>query len=96
MAPELRTIPDVLSYVGTELANHGRALLDVQQTSHRDAEDAQQGWVGSSAKALSELLDRWTVASTGQLARLSEHSDGMRLAAVGFSEMEQSNAASLR
>lgn len=96
MAKELRAIPDVLSHLGTELANHGQALLDVQRSCHRDVDSAQQGWVGASAKALSELSDRWAAASAGHLARLSAHADCMRFAAAGFSEMERSNAASLR
>jgi uncharacterized protein YukE len=95
MADELRAQPDVLSHVGTQLANHGETLLAVQRACHGAAEDAQSGWVGSSAGALSGLLDRWETASTTHIGRFGEHSCGMHFAAVEFTEMEQRNAAAL-
>ncbi|MDT5136517.1 MAG: hypothetical protein QOD58_779 [Mycobacterium sp.] len=96
MAQELRAIPDVLSHIGIELANHGQSLLSLQQSCHRDADGAQPGWVGSSAAALSGLLDRWATASYGHLARFGEHASDMRFAAAGFTALDQQNAASLR
>jgi hypothetical protein len=93
MAEELRAIPDVLSRAGNELANHGQSLLALQRSCHGDAESAQRGWVGSSAGALSGLLDRWAVASAAHIGRFGEHSCGMHFAAVGFTEMERRNAA---
>lgn len=96
MAPELRAIPDVLSHVGTELVSHAQALLGVQRSCHRDVDDAQQGWVGTSAAALSDLLHRWAVTGAGHLSRLTEHAEGLRFAAGGFSDMERTNGASLR
>ena len=69
MADELRAQPDALSHVGTQLANHGETLLAVQQACRGAAEDAQSGWVGSSAGALSGLLDRWETASTTHIGR---------------------------
>lgn len=96
MAAELRACPDMLLHVSTELDNHARVLHGVQRSCDRDVDDAQPGWVGSSGAALSELLNRWATAGSGHLARLGEHADGIRSAAVGLGEMEQSNAASLR
>jgi hypothetical protein len=49
MAEELRAIPDVLSHVGNELANHGESLLALQQSCHGEAEGGQSGWVGGCA-----------------------------------------------
>jgi uncharacterized protein YukE len=95
MAEELRAQPDVLSHVGTQLANHGETLLAVQQACHGVAEDAQSGWVGSSAGALLGLLDRWETSSTTHIGRFGEHSCGMHFAAVEFTEMEQRNAEAL-
>jgi uncharacterized protein YukE len=94
MAEELRAIPDVLSHMGNQLANHGETLLALQQSCHGQADGAQAGWVGSSAGALSELLDSWATASTAQLRRFGEHSGGMHVAAVEFTEMELRNATS--
>jgi uncharacterized protein YukE len=96
VAQELRAIPDVLSHIGIELASHGQSLLALQQACHRDADAAQPGWVGSSAAALSGLLDRWATASSGHQARFGEHASGLRFAAAGFSALEQQNAAALR
>ncbi|TDK90256.1 hypothetical protein EUA02_23750 [Mycobacterium paragordonae] len=96
VASELRAIPDVLSYVGTELANQARTLRGVQRACDRDVDGAQPGWVGTSGAALAELLNRWAAAGAGHLARLNDHADGIRFAAAGLGEMEQGNAASLR
>lgn len=95
MADELRAIPDVLCHAGNELANHGDSLLVLQQSCHREAQSAQSGWVGSSAAALSGLLDRWAMACTNHIGRFGEHSDGMHFAAAGFAAAEQRNATAL-
>ncbi|KQH80258.1 hypothetical protein AO501_28865 [Mycobacterium gordonae] len=95
-ATELRAFPDMLLYVSIQLNNHARVLHGVQRSCDRDVDGAQPGWVGSSGAALSELLNRWAAAAAGHLARLGEHADGIRSAAAGLGEMEQSNAASLR
>jgi uncharacterized protein YukE len=92
MAEELRAIPDVLSHVGNELADHGQSLLALQQSCHGEAEAARSGWVGSSAGALSVLLDRWATASSTHIGRFGEHSCGMHFAAVQFTDMERRNA----
>ena len=95
MAEELRAQPDMLSHVGSQLANHGETLLAVQRACHGAAADAQSGWVGSSAGALSGLLDRWETASTTHIGRFGDHSCGMHFAAAELTEMEQRNAAAL-
>ncbi|OBK23111.1 hypothetical protein A5634_06200 [Mycobacterium asiaticum] len=92
----MRANPDVLSHLGTELAGHGQSLSELQRSCHRDADDAQAGWVGSSAHALSGLLTLWESASAGHVARFDQHSSGMRVAAAVFTELDQSNAAALR
>jgi hypothetical protein len=95
MAEELRVIPDALSHVGNELANHGESLLALQQSCHGAAEGARSGWVGSSAGALTALLDRWATASNTHIGRFGEHSCGMHFAAVEFTEMEWHNATAV-
>jgi hypothetical protein len=95
MPQRLRAIPDSLSQLGNELANHGESLLALQQSCHSAADGARSGWVGSSAHALSGLLDQWAMASTMHIGRLGAHSCGMHFAAAGLREMEQSNAAAL-
>lgn len=95
MPQQLRSTPDSLARIGNELAEHGESLLALQQSCHGAAEDARRGWVGSSAHALSELLDRWTLNSTTHIARFGEHSCGMHFAATEFRQMEQRNAAAL-
>src|SRR5450755_1638797 len=96
MAEELRASPDVLWQVGTQLANHGETLLALQRSCHGQADGAQAGWVGSSAGALSGLLDTWATASAAHLGRFGEHSGGMHFTAAESTEMEQHNAGSGR
>lgn len=96
MAVELRAFSDALCDMGNRLAGHGEALLDLQRSCQNAAEGARSGWVGSSAGALSGLLDRWATASAAHVGRFGEHSCGMHFAAAGLTEMEQTNAASLR
>ncbi len=93
MAEELRVAPHVLAQVGTALADHGQALLDLQQACHTDADGAQPGWVGASAGALSGLLDGWTASSADHLGRIDQHAAGMHCAAAGFAELEHAGAA---
>ena len=95
MAEELRASPDALSHVGNELANHGETLLAIQQSCHGAAEAAQSGWVGSSAGALSGLLDRWSTVSSTHMGRFGDHSCGMHFAAVEFAEMERRDATAV-
>lgn len=96
MARELRANPDVLSHVGNQLADHGLSLLAVQQLCQDDADSAQRGWVGSSAAALTGLLDRWAAAGASHLDRIAEYAGGMRTAAAACAELDRRNAASLR
>jgi len=96
MAVELRAYSDALCDMGNRLADHGESLLALQRASHDDATGAHSGWVGSSANALTELLDRWATVSGAHVGRFGEHSCGMHFAAAGLTEMEQTNAASLR
>jgi hypothetical protein len=96
MAETVRAIPEALYQVGYQLANHGESLLALQHSCHGAAEGAQSGWVGSSAGALSGLLDSWFMASDAHAERIGEHSCGMHLAAVGFAQMEERNAAALQ
>ncbi|WP_202582173.1 hypothetical protein [Mycobacterium tuberculosis] len=91
----LRAIPEVLSQVGYQQADHGESLLTSHHCCLGAAEGARPGWVGSSAGALSGLLDSWAEASTAHAARIGDHAYGMHLAAVGFAEMEEHNAAAL-
>ena len=95
MAEELRAIPDQLSHVGNQLADHGETLLALQQSCHGAAEGAHSGWVGSSAGALSGLLDTWATVSTTHMGRFGEHSCGMHIAAVEFTEMERHNTTAV-
>ncbi|CCK59007.1 Conserved protein of unknown function [Mycobacterium canettii CIPT 140070010] len=91
----MRAIPEVLSRVGYQLADHGESLLTSHHRCHGAAEGARSRWVGSSAGALSGLLESWAQASTAHAARIGDHSYGMHLAAAGFAEMEDHNAAAL-
>jgi uncharacterized protein YukE len=96
MADELRVNPARLSQAGNDVANHGESLQARQQSCHGEAQGAQSGWVGSSAGALSELLDGWETTSDAHLRRFGEHSCDMHFAAADFACMGDRNAEALR
>src|ERR1700722_6488777 len=81
MASELRVNPETLSRAANDVANHGESLLEAHQSAHGQASGAQSGWVGSSAGALSGLLDNWEKDTTAHVGRIGEHSCGMHFAA---------------
>lgn len=95
MADELRVLPDLLSEVGAALESAGLALLEVQQGCQRAAEGARPGWIGSSAGALSGLLERWDAASIAQIGRFGAHSCAMYLAAAQFIALDRDSATVL-
>jgi len=91
MADKLRVNPTALAQAGNDVANHGEDLLARQQSSHGEAAAAQSGWVGSSAGALSSLLDGWQTTSDAHLRRFGKHSCDMHFAAVDFADVEDRN-----
>ena len=96
MADKLWVDPTALSQAGNDVANHGENLLARQQSSHGEAAGAQSGWVGSSAGALSNLLDGWQTTSDAHLRRFGKHSCDMHFAAAGFADMEDRDAEAVR
>jgi len=95
MAGELRVVPDALSRVGHEMADHGKSLGALQRACRGEVQQAQQGWVGSSSGALSELLDSWSRTSTAHVGRFGTHADEIHSAAAAFAYLEQRNAMAL-
>jgi uncharacterized protein YukE len=96
MADKLRVNPTALSQAGNDVANHGEDLLARQQASHGAAASAQSGWVGSSARALSNLLDGWETTTDAHFRRFGKHSTDMHFAAVDFADTEDRNTEALR
>ncbi len=95
MSDELRVDLTALRHAGSEIGRHGEELHALQQAGHAGAEQAQSGWVGSSASALAELLDGWATASMAQLRRIAGHSCDLHLAAAAFALLEQRNTTDL-
>lgn len=73
------------------MADHGESLLAAHQASHGEASGAHSGWVGSSAGALSGMLDNWETATTEHVGRIGNHSTGMHFTAADFALNEQQN-----
>jgi uncharacterized protein YukE len=96
VADEVRVNPEALSHAGNELASRGETLHALQRSCHGEAEDAQSGWVGSSAAALSGLLDGWASTSSAHIRRIGEQSCDMHFAAADFIFMEQYNSQEFR
>lgn len=96
MADKLRVDPTTLSQAGNEVANHGEDLLAHQQSCHGEAAGAHSGWVGSSAGALSSLLDGWETTSDAHFRRFGKHSTDMHFLAVDFADTEDRNTEAVR
>ena len=96
MADKLRVDPTALSHAGNEVANHGENLLAHQQSCHGEAAGAQSGWVGSSAGALSSMLDGWEATSDAHLRRFGKHSTDMHFVAADFVNTENRNIQAVR
>jgi uncharacterized protein YukE len=96
MADKLWVDPTALSHAGNEVANHGEDLLASQQACHAEAAAAHSGWVGSSAGALSSLLDSWETTSDAHLRRFGKHSTDLHFVAADFAETETRNIQAVR
>jgi uncharacterized protein YukE len=91
MADTVRLKPEELMQAANDMADHGESLLAAHQSSHGEASAAHSGWVGSSAGALSGLLDSWETATTEHVGRIGNHSCGMHFTAADFALNEQQN-----
>jgi uncharacterized protein YukE len=96
MADKLRVDPTALSHAGNEVANHGEDLRARQQSCHGEAASAHYGWVGSSAGALSNLLDGWETTSDAHFRRFGKHSTDMHFVAADFADTEARNTEAVR
>jgi hypothetical protein len=81
--------PEQLSQAANDLADHGETLLTSHQSSHGQASGAHSGWVGSSAHALSGLLDNWQTASTEHFSRIGNQSCDMHVTVAEFTFLDQ-------
>lgn len=95
MADQLRVDPEALCLAGNELAGHGEALHALHRCCHREAQDARPGWIGSSADALTELLDTWVAAGTAHFRRIGGHCCDMHSAAAEFGYLTERSSAAL-
>jgi uncharacterized protein YukE len=91
MADKTWVAPEELMQAANDMADHGESLLTAHRSSHGEASAAQSGWVGSSAGALSGLLDNWETATTDHVGRIGNHSCGMHFTAADFAFNEQQN-----
>jgi uncharacterized protein YukE len=91
MADKVWLKPEELTQAANDMADHGESLLAAHQASHGEASGAHAGWVGSSAGALSGLLDNWETATTDHVGRIGNHSCGMHFTAADFTFNEQQN-----
>jgi uncharacterized protein YukE len=96
MADKVWLKPEQLSQAANDMADHGERLLTSHQSSHTQASGAHSGWVGSSAGALSGLLDRWEAAGTEHFNRIGNHSCDMHVTVAEFSFLDQRGTQRLR
>jgi uncharacterized protein YukE len=96
MADKVWLKPEQVSQAANDMADHGETLLTSHQSSHGQASDAHSGWVGSSAGALSGLLDSWQTAGTEHFNRIGNHSCDMHVTAAEFTFLDQAGTRRLR
>lgn len=80
----------------SKVAEQSTALSRAHGKSVAGVNDAQRGWVGSSARALSSLASHWAKLATKNTAALDHQATGMDTTAKMFSYMEERGAATLK
>lgn len=96
MAEKVWLKPQQLSQAANDMADHGETLLTSHQSTHGEASGAHSGWVGSSAGALSGLLDNWQTAATEHFAHIGNQSCDMHVNVAEFTFLEQRNTQRLQ
>ncbi|MEE6136669.1 WXG100 family type VII secretion target [Mycobacterium sp. 050128] len=91
----LDVVPGLVFHAATEGRGQHEELAVTYASTQSQGWDAEGGWVGSSAVALSGLLDRWQSDATQHHAMLNHHHEGLDAAASGFVDMERDNAQQL-
>ena len=89
MADKVWLKPEQVSQAANDMADHGETLLTSHQSSHSEASGAHSGWVGSSAGALSGLLDSWETTGTEHFHRIGKHSCDMHVTVAEFTFLDQ-------
>jgi WXG100 family type VII secretion target len=95
LGEDLKVVPDLVFHAATTGRGQHEELATTYASTQSQGWDAEGGWVGSSAAALSGLLDRWQSDATRHHAMLNHHHEGLDAAASGFAAMERDNAEKL-
>ncbi|TGD84702.1 hypothetical protein BayCH28_25285 [Mycolicibacterium sp. CH28] len=91
----LRVNVEDLATAGLAVSGHGEDVAVRHGAAASRIDAAQAGWRGLSAAALTLLSEQWLATTSAQLARLSDHAQGLHASAQGFAEMEQRNSQAL-
>ena len=85
-----------LAQSATGVRGHGDDLAESHRAAHTRISSAQDGWVGSSARALSNRSATWNDQNRHLATRVDDHAGGLHSSAEGFSEREAANTEDLR
>lgn len=92
---DLDIVPEQVYQAAAVGRAHHEQLAGTYASTHSQAWDAEAGWVGRSAAALSALLDRWQADGTGHHRLLNDHHDSLHIATSAFVGVDEANAAKL-
>ncbi len=85
--------PEVLAALALECRARAETLLAGQPGDA--AESVVSGWIGNSRPALAAAAQRWTDTAAALAARVDEHGDALRAAALAAAEMDAGNTRRL-
>jgi uncharacterized protein YukE len=91
----LDVVPELVFHAATAGRGQHEELATTYAATQSQAWDAEYGWVGRSAMALSALLDRWQSDGAQHHRLLNDHHDGLDAAASTFVEMDRAHAERL-
>jgi WXG100 family type VII secretion target len=92
----LRVNVEHLAASGVAVTGHGEDVASKHAAATNRIEDAQAGWQGASAVAVTALSEKWVLRTSALVTRLSDHAQGLHANALGFAEMEQQNSQALQ
>lgn len=92
----LRVNVQHLAASGVAVSNHGETVAAKHTAASERLVNAQTGWQGVSAAALTVKTASWTETTTALLTRLFDHAQGLHAGAVTFTEGEATSSRQMQ
>jgi WXG100 family type VII secretion target len=95
MADPVKVDPIDLRISSDHMDMHHAELLAAHTAANGAIEEAQAGWVGSSAAALQTKLAEWQAATAEVCDDIAAHSEAFRSAAAGYESTDTNSTEKL-